>query len=494
MINRTQFHICLMIATTLFCMLDPLFARGPRGGGGFRGGGGYRGGGAMRSAPSRAPSYNRSPSMSRNYSRPTTPSRSNYSRTNTSRSSVSRSTTNRASSASQTRRSASSARSSNLQSSRAYQRPTQNQVGDFLNLPKSSVSSSNQQSRSGSRTYETRRGGTVTVGGAGGKGTTAGGVDVGGGVSGVKIETAGGNTFVRGRGGVGATDGTNSAVRGGSFRGAEDRYGNARGSARGGTIVSDGTNTRGRFGAVAGARDAYGNAVVRGRGIHTVNGYVVGRSQVVAVRRGFRGYGWYYSPGWYARYPGAWAAVGIATTAWWVGSTWDVVYPYAGTSENLYNYNYGDNVTYEGDTVYYGEKAAATAEQYYEQAEKIADEGEETDNEEWLPLGVFAVLQEGQTESDKVVQLAINKEGVIRGNLHDKLTDKVTPLTGSADKRTQRVAIRPVGDSTVVVEAGLWNLTQDTLTVLIHLDANQTETRSLVRLSQPENSSTPPIE
>ena len=38
------------------------------------------------------------------------------------------------------------------------------------------------------------------------------------------------------------------------------------------------------------------------------------------------------------------------------------------------------------------------------------------------PLGVFAVIAEPtQTQSDKVVQLAVNKEGVIRGNLQDSL-------------------------------------------------------------------------
>ena len=43
-----------------------------------------------------------------------------------------------------------------------------------------------------------------------------------------------------------------------------------------------------------------------------------------------------------------------------------------------------------------------------------------------MPLGVFAVVAEGQTNADKVAQLALNKEGVIRGNLHHLLTDHVT--------------------------------------------------------------------
>jgi hypothetical protein len=49
-------------------------------------------------------------------------------------------------------------------------------------------------------------------------------------------------------------------------------------------------------------------------------------------------------------------------------------------------------------------------------------------DEEWLPLGVFAVIAEPtQTQTDKVVQLAVNKDGVIRGNLQDALADPAPP-------------------------------------------------------------------
>jgi hypothetical protein len=34
--------------------------------------------------------------------------------------------------------------------------------------------------------------------------------------------------------------------------------------------------------------------------------------------------------------------------------------------------------------------------------------------------------------------LAVNKQGIIRGNLHDRLTDSVVELAGSVDKETQR--------------------------------------------------------
>ena len=88
-------------------------------------------------------------------------------------------------------------------------------------------------------------------------------------------------------------------------------------------------------------------------------------------------------------------------------------------------------MTYADGNVYYGDQPVATAEQYYAQAGQIADAGQEAQSEEWLPLGVFAVIAEaGQTKTDKVVQLALNKQGDIRGNFQDSLTDVVIPVVG----------------------------------------------------------------
>lgn len=150
-------------------------------------------------------------------------------------------------------------------------------------------------------------------------------------------------------------------------------------------------------------------------------------------------------------------------------------------------YDYGENVTYDEGTVYSGDTAIASAEQYYDQASEIADSGATAKNEEWLPLGVFAVVSDGQTNADKVAQLAINKEGVIRGNFHDVLADKVTPVSGAVDRKTQRVAMRLEGNSELLVETGLYNLTNDEVPVLIHFSSDHQENRTLVRLKRPED-------
>ena len=79
---------------------------------------------------------------------------------------------------------------------------------------------------------------------------------------------------------------------------------------------------------------------------------------------------------------------------------------------------YGSNVVYEGDTVYFNGDPVATQEQYAQQAITIAETGKQAEaskEEEWLPLGVFAMVQGEGSSSNDLFQLAVNKAGTIRG-------------------------------------------------------------------------------
>jgi hypothetical protein len=150
-------------------------------------------------------------------------------------------------------------------------------------------------------------------------------------------------------------------------------------------------------------------------------------------------------------------------------------------------YDYGDNVGYgEDGNVYQDGEPVASAQQYYDEANQIAALGAESQNDEWLPLGVFGVVSEGQESTDRVAQLAMNKEGVIRGNLHDVVANTVVPITGAVDAKSQRVAMKIEGNDAAVVEAGLYNLTNDEVPVLLLFGPDQQETRTLIRLSPPD--------
>jgi len=300
------------------------------------------------------------------------------------------------------------------------------------------------------------------------------------------VQGPGGQTYAKGRGAVGATDGTRSAAAAGSRTGVRAADGTTAVAGRRVAGATDGVNTVTRGGVAGAVRGPAGNAVAGAAGFRAVNGSVVSAGRVAAVRGNFPGYGWYYTPAWHVRYPGAWVAAGIAATAWWATPVWDSAYGYCGCAEQPVTYDYGNTVTYENNTVYYGDQPVATTEEYFNQATAIAAEGAEAENEEWLPLGVYAVTSGEQTKTDKVLQLAVNKEGVIRGNFHDQVLDQVVQVEGSVDKATQRVALRPSGKPAPVVEAGLWNLTQDSLKVLVHFEKDRAEERTLIRLQQPE--------
>jgi hypothetical protein len=186
------------------------------------------------------------------------------------------------------------------------------------------------------------------------------------------------------------------------------------------------------------------------------------------------------------RYPGAWVAAGIATTAWWAGAAWGSIGSYCGCSDQPYSYAYGETITYNDGTVYYGDQPVASAEQYYDQANQLAAEGQQASDEEWLPLGVFGVVRQREDAVEKVVQIAVNKDGVIRGNYHDLLADKVTPILGSVNRENQRVAMKLEGNAKLVFETGLYNLTSDEVPLMVHFGPDVHEPRTLIRLQRPE--------
>jgi hypothetical protein len=334
-------------------------------------------------------------------------------------------------------------------------------------------------------------------------------------VGGIKVETAGGSTYGKAGAAVGASGSAGSAVAGGSVAGyrgaggaqgakASRGYADSSGYRQGGSVsaVQDrqgytavnaragyGAGGTGRVGSATAVVGPGGNVVAGGRGASFVNGQFVGGQAWRGVNGAFNHWNW-YGGGWWGRYPGAWfpGRWALVSTAW-ATATWALAGPYCGCGGGspVY-YDYGGNVTYDDGNVYSDGQPVASAEQYYDQANQIAAAGQNAQNEDWLPLGIFAVLaSEEQTQTDKVVQLAMNKEGVVRGNYHDLLADKVTPVVGAVDKETQRVAIKIEGNDSLVVETGLYNLTNDEVPVLLHFGPDRQEVRTLVRLQQPDS-------
>jgi hypothetical protein len=190
---------------------------------------------------------------------------------------------------------------------------------------------------------------------------------------------------------------------------------------------------------------------------------------------------------WYGAHPGAWTAAGWeAGTAWrpatWTGVGYALGYD-AGAQPVVYNY--GGNVTYQGDQVYYGDQPVASAGDYYQQAATIAQAPPAaTPDDTWQPLGVFAMVQTDQDHPQIILQFAMNKSGQIAGNYQDLVSDTTLPIHGSVDKKSQRVAWTVGSNRKNVAETGLYNLTKDEAPVLMHQGADKTQQWLLIRLKQ----------
>ncbi|MBX9791944.1 MAG: hypothetical protein K2Y37_23725 [Pirellulales bacterium] len=151
-------------------------------------------------------------------------------------------------------------------------------------------------------------------------------------------------------------------------------------------------------------------------------------------------------------------------------------------------YDYGGNVVAQSDAMYVNGDAAGTPQEYADQATQFAAAGQAAtpaDDAKWLPLGVFAICSGDETSSNDIFQLAVNQQGIIRGNYHNVQTDDMEPLNGSVDKKSQRAAWTIGSDQSPVYEAGIANLTKDATPILVHTADGQSTQMTLIRLEEP---------
>ncbi len=206
-----------------------------------------------------------------------------------------------------------------------------------------------------------------------------------------------------------------------------------------------------------------------------------------------------FTPGWCADHPWAWHPGGYAGAAWaaacWRPFYWTNAALILGADAAPAVYDYGDNITYQDGDVYYGDQSIGSQQQYYQQAANIADSAPANDNTandntesaDWLPLGVFGLMAPGQKTPDMVFQLTVDKQGTIRGNYYDQLADTMVPVHGAVNKNNQRVAWHIGTNKNMIIETGLYNLTKDQSTALVHLGPDSTEQFVMVRMKEPQS-------
>lgn len=207
--------------------------------------------------------------------------------------------------------------------------------------------------------------------------------------------------------------------------------------------------------------------------------------------------GWVYHhgpcPGWHYPY---WAHHPWAY--WWGWSPWRHVTvwfaPWGWATPVYYDYGPGGNVVYQDNRIYVQDQEVGTAEEYAQSAAALAQAAPPADpnqpqNADWLPLGTFSLSKNDQPQLSQILQLAVNKEGVVSGTLYDAQAKTSLPVQGSVDKTTQRVAITLGEGTDRVLETGIYNLTQNETPVLIHSGTNKADSYLLIRLQAPQEAS-----
>jgi hypothetical protein len=206
------------------------------------------------------------------------------------------------------------------------------------------------------------------------------------------------------------------------------------------------------------------------------------------VRRGFAHYNCFTSS-WFGAHRVAWRPVGWRAATYWAGATWGALAAACSYPAEPMVYDYGSNVVYEDNLVYVDGEEVASAAQYTAQARNIAGKGRKTKTttkEEWTALGVFGMVQGKEKDANDVFQLAVNKQGIIRGNYYHAVSDTNYKVYGSVNKKTQRAAWTVGKNKNTVYETGIGNLTKPETTVLVHFGKKRTQQWTLVRLDPPK--------
>lgn len=196
-----------------------------------------------------------------------------------------------------------------------------------------------------------------------------------------------------------------------------------------------------------------------------------------------------YGQAWHEANPNIWRGANWAAGSEWAATPWTDVALHAGYGSNPpLSFDYGTNVTCVNGAILQDGKEIGTAEEFSQEAFDLAQAGSEaktSPDEKWLPLGVFAMVQNEQQHPHLVLQIAIDETGKLRGNYTDTVTDSTQPILGAVDQKTQRAAWTVGANANAVLEAGLSNLTEGHAPALFHKNG-KTDHWSLVRLPQPQ--------
>lgn len=260
---------------------------------------------------------------------------------------------------------------------------------------------------------------------------------------------------------------------------------------RGAQVYQKGGGGAGRFptdGGLGGPSDGTATSAGHATPAWSTNAMITRGS---AVRESFDHYD-AFTPAWLATHPKAWSP-----TTWtsglsaWDFATWPAVITWCNITGQPAFFDYGNTIVVANGRVFVNGTDIGTAEDYGAGALAIAKQGRTAQvgkDDAWMPLGIFALVQGDSQSGNQAFELAVDKQGVIRGNFFEPVVNTVAPVFGQVEVKSQRAAWS-VGDSEqVVFETGIYNLTKPQTPVLVHMGTEKTQQWLLVRLMKPAGS------
>ncbi|CAN5509440.1 hypothetical protein BH10CYA1_BH10CYA1_40540 [soil metagenome] len=150
-------------------------------------------------------------------------------------------------------------------------------------------------------------------------------------------------------------------------------------------------------------------------------------------------------------------------------------------------YDYGTNITYQNNQVYYGSGSVGSTVEYYDQAQALvqsipASTVTTSNKKDWKPLGVYCLVHGTPTGDDTVIQLAVNKKGAIKGTYCNARTNEAKHIQGAVDRKGWRAVFTVGSDKNVIYDTGLSNLLKPQSPILIHFGKDKTQQWTLVKL------------
>jgi hypothetical protein len=262
---------------------------------------------------------------------------------------------------------------------------------------------------------------------------------------------------------------------------------------RGGSLIGRGADYGRGGGGIARGALGFGRG---GRSL-TPGTHYVGSNRLGEIGRGIRGHEYrYFTNDWFGGHRGAWApGAWFGGMGYWDGPVWGALAPWLGINATPLMYTFGNSCVITDGEVYLGGEPIATLPNFTNQAFALADAGRAAaigPNDQFQPLGVFGLVREDENAAQRVIQLAVNQTGVVRGNYYDAMTDVNQPIFGMVDPTSQLVAWE-IGDRRdIAFEAGLGDLMQMETTCLVFYGATQPPVQVvLVRLPAPQGQGGP---